>query len=278
MAVSFFLANKFRQKTYVLLSAVTILSLSFLSTGLPFRESTVPSAFSVFPLQHNSGIVIRHALPLSFPFYSVVSYRSEPSNPPQTLFMATEYYQIEFLTLQFPQADIRTVVYQNRTWTEPPIVTYSLDWGDYFLYYTFFFALNLVGAIVGYWISRSTHATKFLKDSMKIIIKHVDVVLNRISLGHSAVFYVFLTAVDTVQTLLGFPEYEVGIIARVFIVLFSDWAWLYFPFRIILTFIIVVLVYRYATPQISKKLFVVLSLITFASVIWNLYSLAMWSS
>jgi hypothetical protein len=38
-----------------------------------------------------------------------------------------------------------------------------LDWGDYILYYTFFFALNTVGAIIGYWMSRTTFLKQWLE-------------------------------------------------------------------------------------------------------------------
>jgi len=274
--VSFLLANRFHQKTYVFLSAVTLLSVSFLSTGMPFRESAVSSAVSM-PLQHSSGIVIRYPLPLSFPFYSVVSHTSEQREFPYPTQLITELYQIEFVTLQFPQAAIQTIVYRKLTSTNPPIATFNLDWGDYLLYYTFFFSLNLVGAIAGYWISKSTLA-KLIEGGAKSIIKRVDVALRRVSLGYLAAFYIFLTAVDILQTFFVFPEYEIGIIASVFIGLFSNQAWLYFPFRIILTLMIVILVYRYTPLHVSKKLFVILSLITLASVVWNTYCITLRSS
>jgi len=99
--------------------------------------------------------------------------------------------------------------------------------------------------------------------------------LDRFSITSLGTLYVFLTVVDIAQTLWGFPEYEVGVLARVFIVLLSDRAWLYFPFRIILTSLIVIAVYKLTTPNVSKKLFLILSLMTLAAVIWNTYTLIM---
>ncbi len=97
--------------------------------------------------------------------------------------------------------------------------------------------------------------------------------LDSFSVTSLGAFYVFLTVVDIAQTLWGFPEYEVGILASAFIVFLSDVAWLYFPFRIILTSLIVIAIYKCLTPRVTKKLFLLLSLMTLAAVIWNTYSL-----
>jgi len=99
--------------------------------------------------------------------------------------------------------------------------------------------------------------------------------LDRFSITSLGTLYVFLTVVDIAQTLWGFPEYEVGVLARAFIVFLSDRAWLYFPFRIILTSLIVITVYKWTTPSVSKKLFLILSIMTLAAVIWNTYTLIM---
>lgn len=97
--------------------------------------------------------------------------------------------------------------------------------------------------------------------------------LDRFSVTSLGAFYVFLTVVDIAQTLWGFPKYEVGIFASAFIAFLSDMAWLYFPFRIILTSLIVIAVYKWINPRVSKKLFILLSLMTLVAVIWNTYSL-----
>ncbi len=102
--------------------------------------------------------------------------------------------------------------------------------------------------------------------------------LDKFSLTSLGAFYVFLTVVDIAQTLWGFPEYEVGILANVFKVFLSDRAWLYFPFRIILTLLIVIAIYKWMTPRVSKQLFLILSLMTLAAVIWNTCSLIIWAT
>lgn len=99
--------------------------------------------------------------------------------------------------------------------------------------------------------------------------------LDRVSITSLGAFYVFLTVVDIAQTLWGFPEHEVGIVATAFIVFLSDMAWLYFPFRIILTTLIVIAIFKLMTPGVSKSLFLILSLMTLAAVIWNTYFLMM---
>lgn len=99
--------------------------------------------------------------------------------------------------------------------------------------------------------------------------------LDRFSVTSLGAFYVFLTVVDIAQTLWGFPEYELGILGTAFVVFLSDMAWLYFPFRIILTSLIVIAIYKWMTPRVSKKLFLILSLMTLAAVILNTYSLIM---
>lgn len=119
-------------------------------------------------------------------------------------------------------------------------------------------------------------ATK-LKGSITSANQHVYAMvsssLDRLSVTSLGALYVSLTVVDIAQTLWGFPEYEVGIFASAFIVFLNDMAWLYFPFRIALTSLIVIVIYKWINPRVSKKLFLILSLMTLAAVIWNTYSL-----
>lgn len=277
MVTSFFLAKKFHQKTYVFLSAVIIALISLFSVGLPYRES---SASSYWPLRYTSGIVIRYPLPLSFPFYAFINHTLQPSYPSPNQ-MLLEIYQIEFLTLQLPQSLPRTLIYQNQTWTPQNLMIFYADWGDYFLYYTFFFSLNLVGAIVGYWIGKPPLAI-FLKGNIVLMGRRVHSIisssLEKVSLKILITSFLLLTGVDIAQTILVFPEYEAGLLAKAFIVFFGSWALLYFPVRIVFTLMIVILVHHHAPPQLSKKLFAVLSSMTLAMVIYNACSLAVWLS
>lgn len=279
IAASFLLSKRFHQQTYVILSAITLSIISLLSVGLPCHETGVSSAVPPGrPVQYSNGIVIRHPVPLTFPFYASINHTSQSASAhdPSIAPTALEFYQIDFFMLQLPQADIRTLVYRKLTWTNPPLTFFYVEWADYFLYYTFFFSLNLLGAIGGYWIGKATWVAKLLKRGRTSVTRHIDAtvsLLEKMSLRFLVIFYVFLATVEIAQTVLGFPEYEVGLIARVFIVFLNDWAWVYFPFRIVLTLIIVVLIYCYTTPRASRMLFGIISLITLAAVIWNTYSL-----
>jgi parallel beta-helix repeat protein len=127
----------------------------------------------------------------------------------------------------------------------------------------------------------STLATK-LKGSISVASQRIAAIMNsnleKISLRSTVMLFASLTVVDIAQTLWAFPNYEVGIIAKMFIIFFGDWGWLYFPFRIIITLMIVILSHDYVTPDVSKKLFVALSLITLAAVIWNVYSMIAFTS
>lgn len=100
MFVSFLLALRFRQKEYVLLSAIMVALVSFLSVGVPHYESYL---YSYLPQSSNvSGVVVSEPLPLSFPFYAYINRTSYPSSlPPRE--DVTEFYQIELLTFRLPQ-------------------------------------------------------------------------------------------------------------------------------------------------------------------------------
>ncbi len=160
MGVSFLLAVRFRQEKYVLWSAVVVALVSLLSAGVPHYESYF---YSYLPQSSNvSGVVISDPLPFSFPFYAYINRTSYTSSlPPREDIY--EYYQIELVMLRLPQSYVRTVMdtYVNIGFEQPTRFLY-LDWGDYLLYYTFFLALNLVGAIIGYWISKSTFVVRYL--------------------------------------------------------------------------------------------------------------------
>ena len=161
MLVSFLLALRFHKKVYVFFSAVIVVFVSFLSAGVPHYESY---SYSYLPQSSIvSGVVVSQPLPLSFPFYAYINRTSYPSSlPPSENFY--EYYQIELVTFRLPQNYVRMVMDINQNiGAEQPTRFLYMDWGDYLLYYTFFFALNLVGAIIGYWISRTAFIDQWLK-------------------------------------------------------------------------------------------------------------------
>jgi hypothetical protein len=161
MLVSFLLALKLRQEKYVLFSAIMVALVSFLSAGVPHYESYV---YSYLPEPSNvSGVVMSEPLPLSFPFYAYINRTSYPSSlpPKEDIY---ESYQVELLTFKLPQSSARTIIdVSQNIGAEQPTRFLYLDWGDYLLYYTFFFALNLVGTIIGYWVSRTAFIDQWLR-------------------------------------------------------------------------------------------------------------------
>jgi len=159
--LSFLQALSLRQKRYALFSAITVALVSLLSAGVPRYESY---SYPYLPQASNvSGVVVSQPLPLSFPFYAYINRTSVQSFvPPRE--DVYESYLIELATFRLPQSYYRTVmdVYQN-IGAESPTKFLYLDWGDYLLYYMFFLTVNLAGAIIGYWISRTQFIEQWLK-------------------------------------------------------------------------------------------------------------------
>jgi len=155
MLLSFLLARRFHRKTYVVLfSAVIVALISFLSTGVPHYE-THPYPPELLGPENTSGVVPSQPLPLSIPFYAIIdrpSYQNPLLPRERTVW---EYYQIDLLTFQFLPYPILIDAYVSREAEQLSKVLY-MDWGEYWSCYLFFFALNLVGAIIGCLISRTT--------------------------------------------------------------------------------------------------------------------------
>lgn len=161
MFVSFLLGLRFHRETYVLFSVVVVAVVSFLSAGVPHYESY---SYSYLPESRNvSGVVISQLLPLSFPFYAYINRTLYPGLLPSAEDVY-ESYQIEVLMFRFPMSSGRAVIdtYINIGAEQPTKFLY-MDWGDYLLYFMFFLALNLAGAIIGYWISRTAFVDQWLK-------------------------------------------------------------------------------------------------------------------
>jgi len=276
MFVSFLAVRLLRPKLHVFVSTAVMLLVSFLSVGLPLSQSGASSIRPDGSVEHANGIVVGERLPLSYPFYVTVNRTFWP-NYWSAYRTDIDVYRIHFFWMQFPQSPSRTVVLQNSTLAEPePLVYFNMDWGDYLLYYTFFFSLNLVGAIIGYWTGKSRLLTMLqnkMAPTSRNIAKVMSENLQKTRLNYFIISYLALTTLDIAQTMIGFPENEIGAIARIFIIYLRGFAWLYFPFRVGLTILIVFLAQRMLSPAISKKLFLLLSLMTLAATIWNAYSL-----
>lgn len=277
MFVSFLAVRVLRPRLHVFVSMAVMLVISLLSVGLPLSQSGASSIRPDGSVEYVNGIVLREPLPLSYPFYATINRTFWP-NYWSAYRTDIDLYKIQFFWMQFPQSPSRTVILQNSTLAKPePLVYFAMDWGDYLLYYTFFFSLNLVGVIIGYWIRKPRLLTRFPQNKMVPTSRNIAGLMSRnlekAKLNYFIVSYIMLTTLDIAQTMIGFPENEIGVIARMFIIYLGGFAWLYFPFRIALTILIVFLAYRLLSPAISKKLFLLLSLMTLVAAIWNVYSL-----
>ena len=128
MLLSFLLAKKFTGKIYVLLMTIFLTLISLFSMGLP-------SLFRYQDWGYMEVYELKYPLPLSFPFYA--SVQSSPywpvHGPPRS------YYLLHFLTFEIVRGYVPTYILE-------PL----------YLYYSFFLLVNIVGAIIGYWISKST--------------------------------------------------------------------------------------------------------------------------
>ena len=134
MFISFVFARRFRWKKYVALVAVIVPLVSLLSV-LPYFEVAV---------EHY------HLLPMSFPFHARIGidvYYKFVEEPPY-LSLINELY---FLTFKIGHIK----------WECPQNINPSI--GFLSIIYLPFLLINLVGAIFGYWISKSTFIEKLLK-------------------------------------------------------------------------------------------------------------------
>lgn len=134
MFMSFLLAKRFRGKLYVFLMAIVLALTSFFSTGFPHYCSRV------FFDRTESGVLLENPLLLTFPFHASLCLE-------RTIGFDRETYQLRFLTLMFQEYSV---------YSEGPRGTLSLDisWSIYILFISFFILVNMVGAIIGYWISK----------------------------------------------------------------------------------------------------------------------------
>ena len=142
--ISFLLARIFPRKICVLFMAFCLLLISFFSVGVP--------SYHEFPYRsepRQQGILFENPLPLSFPFYASLTLENIGIST------GTQYYQLHFLTLIF-----------HRDWvqgTSPGMIWLNISWSDYILYCSFFILVNIVGAVLGYWLSKQHFIEKLLK-------------------------------------------------------------------------------------------------------------------
>ena len=139
MFVSFLLARRFKGKVFVLLMTAVLILISVSSTGFP----------SVWgPWRgHTFWQVNSPAIPLSFPFYisiPKVSYGLiEPPFYPKPL---PPGYDVELFLLGFMIDGLYLI---------------NLTASHIIFLVSFFLLINLVGAIFGYWISKTTFVDRY---------------------------------------------------------------------------------------------------------------------
>ena len=138
MLISFLLARKFRWKIYVALIAVIVTLISLFSVTVIILH---PLNTTLSWVQGNN-----YPLPLSFPFYVCIFNIGGYCG-------GCYHVSIYFLTLR--------IDYQS--WLSPYM---SLDF--FAKVYIPFLLINIVGAILGYWINKTAFIDKLLKKRQNV--------------------------------------------------------------------------------------------------------------
>lgn len=129
---------------YVLLSIVSLVLISFFSVGIPeFRFGQ-----RVWPVERNA-VLLHNPVPLSFPLYASIRYERD-------IHVDDMLYRLYLFNFVIQEHWIFFYSFM-------PYLTFNLSMFDYVLYYSFFMLFNIVGAIIGYWISKTTFIDKLLK-------------------------------------------------------------------------------------------------------------------
>jgi hypothetical protein len=132
--LSFVLARKFKGRKYAIFVFVVIVLVSFFSA---FGWITIHQ-YKAFPFKSTEYSRL-HPVPLSYPFYASVFYDlgvllRSPIDAIRII------YQIDFLAFEMTRA---TTPYSSFTLGRAPV------------YYSLFLLINILGALVGYWMRQS---------------------------------------------------------------------------------------------------------------------------
>jgi len=147
MFISFLLARRFKGKVYVLLMTIVLILVSLFSIGFPsVWRSTGGDTIWRLNLP---------AIPLSFPFHISIS---RPLMIRLHDIPIPEHFWLHPLP---PTYEIRLCFLTIQIWS-------NLDWWlltsqDIILLVSSFLLINITGAILGYWISKTTFIDKLLK-------------------------------------------------------------------------------------------------------------------
>jgi hypothetical protein len=161
--VSFLLARRFHGKLYAFLITVTLVIMSFFSTGSPTCFLCEFPSWSRFTLYtRNNGVLLKHLLPLSFPFHASIN-RQHPN-----LRTLNETYQLHFLTSTFQESPVFVSVGPGIV--DTVYLTLYFTWTHYVLYYSFFLLVNVIGAIIGYWTEKRAFIDKVLQKVKPLVV------------------------------------------------------------------------------------------------------------
>ncbi len=149
--LSFLLAKKLKGVMYVIPMVITISLISF------------PSAFSQLEAVYYQGLnwhvfYPNSPLPLSFPFYSDIYssppplYVEWPSN-----IVIEEFYGLKFLGLEIYRTD--SMLFIN----------------EVILFYGFFFLINIIGTLIGYWLSKTTFTERLFEKKARNNLQFIKI-------------------------------------------------------------------------------------------------------
>jgi hypothetical protein len=159
MFTSFLLARRFKGKVYVLLMTVVLILMSLLSIGFPSVWGTLSSVNIIL-----DGTTVWQvnlpAIPLSFPFHASIS------EPPPINIAGDWMPPIPFP----PLYSVKLYFLAYQVWTNEMLGPLHLLTSEHIvLLLPFFLLVNLVGAILGYWISKATFIeTLFARRKTKV--------------------------------------------------------------------------------------------------------------
>ena len=148
MFISFLLGRRFKGKVYVLLMTVVLILVSLLSIGFPSVWRTLRDGTTVWQVNLPT-------IPLSFPFHTSISR--------EYLLFLHEGIMNRFPPMYPPMYRVRLCFLAIQVWTNEKLAPlyHLLTSERIILLVSFFLLVNLIGAILGYWINKTTFIERF---------------------------------------------------------------------------------------------------------------------
>lgn len=161
--ISFLLTRRLHGRLYLFFITAALVVTSFFSTGFPTCFQCEFPSLGRFELQtHSNGMLLKDLLPVSFPFYASL-YLYSPN-----LRTLAETYQLRFLALTFQESTVFVSVGPGIGSTVDLALYFT--WIHYVLYYSFFLLVNVMGAIIGYWIEKKAIIEKLLQKGKPLVM------------------------------------------------------------------------------------------------------------